>query len=107
MRVRLIDLAQVVRSKNAGPYELTLDMLFRDRTAFDRVRAAGVVTPALVAALYGVAEDDVLGILWFEPANALKITLRRPMVSGDPGETDVYGAQQHGPLLALEFELPD
>lgn len=107
MRGRLIDLAQVVRSKNAGPYELTLDVLFRDRSGYDRVRTAGWVTPALVAALYGVAEQDVLGILWFEPANALKITLRRPMVSGDPGETDVYGAQQHAPLLELEFDLPD
>ena len=31
MPVRLIDIAAVIRSKNAGPYELTLDIVFTDR----------------------------------------------------------------------------
>ena len=96
--------ARVVRSKNSGPYELTLDVMFKDKAAFDRARAAGVFTPALVARLYGVEEKDVLGVTWFEPATAVKMTLRRRVASGSPGDTDIYGAQQHAPLLSLAWE---
>jgi hypothetical protein len=45
----------------------------------------------------------VLSIVGFAPANAIKATLRRPLASGAVGETDVYGAQQHAPLLKLTF----
>jgi hypothetical protein len=47
----------------------------------------------------------VLGILAYPPAKAIKVTIRRPICSGDIGETDVYGAQQHAPLLDLAFDL--
>lgn len=104
--VRLADIAAVIRSKNAGPYELTLDVIFADREWYRRVQRAGVLDRTLVARLYQVSEDDVLGVLWVEPATAVKINLRRPLVAGDLGETDVYGAQQHAPLLELTLELP-
>jgi len=104
MKRTILEEARVVRSKNSGPYELTLDVMFKDKAAFDRARAAGVFTPALVARLYGVTETDVLGVTWFEPATAVKMTLRRRVASGSPGDTDIYGAQQHAPLLSLAWE---
>ena len=33
---RLGDIAKACKSKNAGPYELTLDIMFGDRETFDR-----------------------------------------------------------------------
>lgn len=98
---RLVDVASVIRSKNAGPYELTLDIIFKDRHWYERALAEDLINPSLVAGLYNVPVTDVLGIVAFEPANAIKATIRRPMVSGAIGETDVYGAQQHAPLLSL------
>jgi hypothetical protein len=100
---RLVDVASVIRSKNAGPYELTLDVIFKDRAWYDRALREDLINPALIARLYGVPLHDVLGIVAFEPANAIKATIKRPMVSGAIGETDVYGAQQHAPLLTLRF----
>jgi hypothetical protein len=47
----------------------------------------------------------IVSIIAFAPAKAIKATIKRPLCSGDIGETDVYGAQQHAPLLSLEFEL--
>ena len=47
---------------------------------------------------------DILGIVYFEPAYAVKVTIRRQMPSGAVGDTDIYGAQQHAPLLGIEFE---
>ena len=105
MKVRLIDAAEVIRSKNAGPYELTFDIIFREWDMFDRFCQAKVINESLIAGLYGITESEVIGIIEFKPAKAIKATIKRPMASGDLGETDVYGAQQHAPLLNLEVEL--
>jgi hypothetical protein len=104
MGVRLVDIASVIRSKNAGPCELTLDIIFKDRACYERVKAAGVIDQALIARLYRVPEEHVDPVVNFDPAAAIKATFRRPLVSGDVGETDVYGAQQHAPLLDLVLE---
>ncbi len=37
------ELARACKSKNAGPYEVTLDIMFGDRETFDKVRASGVI----------------------------------------------------------------
>ncbi len=105
MKQKLRELAAVIRSKNAGPYELTLDIIFRNRKDFDRVVAAGVIDAPLIARLYRLKPEQVLGVVCFAPALAIKATIVRPLCSGDPGERDVYGAQQHAPLMDLEIEL--
>ena len=98
------DLAAFVTSKNAGPYLLTLDIVFPDVGTYERFKALRALSPAVVADLYGITEGDVLRIIEFDPAHAIKITLRRPHASGALGETDVYGAQQHVPLM--EHRVP-
>ena len=105
MSIRLIDIARVIRSKNSGPFELTLDILFRERHDFERLRELGFFSRELVSRLYGVSDHEISGIIYFEPAQAVKITLRRRIVSGAPGDSDIYGAQQHAPLLELEVPL--
>jgi hypothetical protein len=102
--VTLKELAGVIRSKNAGPFELTLDVFFKDEESFNMVREAGVISKERIAGLYNTAESDVLGITFFEPAHALKITIKRKVSSASPGDTDVFGAQQHAPLMQLGFK---
>ena len=53
--------------------------------------------------LYRVPVNDIFGIIYFEPAQAVKITMRRRVLSGALGDGDIYGAQQHAPLLDIEF----
>lgn len=101
--VPLREVAKVVRSKNSGPYELTLDVLFPDAEIYRRVRDARVFTREAVAALYRIPVEQVVKLVHYDPAFAVKATLVRPLVSGALGETDVYGAQQHAPLLGLEL----
>lgn len=105
MRYRLNDVADVIRSKNAGPYELTFDIIFKELDFLKKVVAAKVFNPEQFAKLYNIPASDVLGVLAFEPAKAIKITIVRPICSGDLGETDVYGAQQHAPLMDFAFDL--
>ncbi len=103
MKRSILQAARVVRSKNSGPFELTLDIIFKNAKYYELFRKRNIVTKASVAALYRRPVRDVLKLLYFEPSHALKITLRRPIPSGNPGESDIYGAQQHAPLLRITF----
>lgn len=105
MKYKLTDLASVIRSKNSGPYELTFDVIFKEFEMYERVKAAAVFNPKMFANLYNIPESDIIGVVHFDPAKAIKTTIVRPIPSGSLGETDVYGAQQHAPLMGLEFEL--
>ena len=105
MKVKMKEIANVIRSKNAGPYELTLDMLLKDDEMFERLRKADVINKKVIAQLYRIPEEDVLSIVWFPNARAIKATIVRPLPSGALGERDVYGAQQHAPLVNFTFEL--
>lgn len=95
--------ASVIRSKNAGPYELTLDILFKDASVYFHLKERNFFNRELFAALYGVPVEDILKVAYFDPAYAVKCTMARPIVSGSRGDSDVYGAQQHAPLLRLEI----
>jgi hypothetical protein len=99
----LAALADRVRSKNAGPLRITFDLFFDDRAAYERVRNADVLTASTIAERYRIAESDVLGIYTLDRISAIKISLRRPVPAGDIEDVDVYGTQQHGPLLHLEI----
>jgi hypothetical protein len=104
--IPITELADIIRSKNAGPYELTLDIIFKDAESFALARGSRLFDKALFASLYGVEEDLVVSVVEFPQANAIKATIVRPLVSGDPGESDVYGAQQHAPLLGIVVPRP-
>ncbi len=98
------DIALVCKSKNAGPFEVTIDVVFAERETFERIKASGVLTRERIASLYKVAPEDVLFTV-YEAGLAFKATLPRLISAGDSGDTDVYGCQQHAPLLELELPI--
>jgi hypothetical protein len=101
---KILDLAQICKSKNAGPFALTLDVVFADSDLFEKVRRTGILNAALFARLYQVNEADVL-FTEYPAGNAFKATLPRLLPAGEVGDSDVYGAQQHAPLLAVEIPV--
>jgi hypothetical protein len=98
------DLAKVCKSKNAGPFELTIDVVFDSAEMFNRVKATGVLRPALFARLYNVPAEHVL-FAPYDAAFAFKATFPRLVPAGDFGDTDVYGCQQHAPLLDVDLPI--
>ena len=98
----LFELAKILRSKNSGPFELTLDVLFDNEENYFRVKESGKINIDTVCELYGITEDRVCNIVFFDPALGFKITILRDVSSGTIGDRDVYGAQQHAPLMSLE-----
>lgn len=100
--MRLYELATAIRSKNAGPFTLTIDLVLPDRESFARVLAAEGLAPERIAALYGVPVDGVR-VTPFQRVLTIKVALPRPGASsGAPGDRDVYGCQQHFPLADVE-----
>jgi hypothetical protein len=102
---RLQDLAAVLRSKNAGPFQITIDMMFEEEETYRRVLESGALTSTLIAGLYGVEAQHV-AVIPFDRVRAIKVTLPRRFGtrgSGSAFDHDVYGAQQHGPLAGIEI----
>jgi hypothetical protein len=102
---KLTDLASTIRSKNAGVNQITFDIIFPDRASYERVLAARAVTRESVAKLFRIPDSRISDFVTFDVANAIKFTLYRLRPSGSPGDWDILGCQQYGPLL--EVEIPD
>lgn len=101
---RLRDITKLIRSKNAGPFLLTLDIIFDRREIYEHVVASKLLSKEIVAKLYKVEPSAVEFFLCPE-IMAIKATLPRLVGSGGPLDTDVYGAQQIGPLLDIEIPV--
>ena len=76
--------------------------MFASDDAYARVAQSPALSADRIAALYGVAPDAV-AVIPYPLGRAIKITLARAIMAGDPGDKDVYGAQQHAPLLEIEI----
>jgi hypothetical protein len=101
---RLRDIASIVRSKNAGPLYLTLDVMLPDEATFRRVVASGILGPARMSQLFAMPAGEI-EVIDHPPTHTIKVTMRRAITAGDPADTDLYGAQQYVPLL--DVEVPD
>jgi len=99
---QLHELARLIRSKNAGPFELTIDVMFEDPEAYERVQASGALAADRIARIYAVTEETVSAFR-ADAALAIKISLPRPTPSGSLRDTDIFGGQFHSPLVRLEI----
>ncbi|HZF82439.1 MAG TPA: DUF4387 domain-containing protein [Burkholderiaceae bacterium] len=99
---RLSELCSV-RSKNAGPFWITLDLVFPDAASYARHADSPRLAREAIAAVYGVSPLLVkhfrIDALW-----ALKISYPRATPQGGAMERDMHGGQQYVPLLAIELD---
>jgi Domain of unknown function (DUF4387) len=99
--MKLASLATLIRSKNAGPFSLTFDIMFPDEKSYLKVKRSGVLNASMFAGLYRCAQETVR---FFECDNALafKFSMPRPIFQGDLGDGDLHGGQQFAPLMDVE-----
>lgn len=95
------EFADVLRSKNAGPFEITFDIMFEDAGKYQHLKQANVIKAETIAKLYKLSPEQVR-IIYYDTARGVKITIPRWSSSGSPEDTDIYGAQQHAPLLSIQ-----
>lgn len=100
--MRLADLAAMVRSKNAGPFVLTFDILFTDDESYQRVKRSGALNAQMFARLY---HTDPARVRFFEcdKARAFKFSIPHPTTQAAPGSADLHGGQQFIPLLDIQI----
>jgi hypothetical protein len=96
-------LASLIRSKNAGPFQLTFDIMFEDESVYRRVVSSGRIGPEVISRIYRVPEKDVM-FFFVDNALAIKASIPRPVFQGDVGDTDSHGGQQYAPLMDIEID---
>lgn len=100
--MKLYDIAFVCRSKNAGPFQVTIDLMFKDSASYKQVMESAAFNVENIGRLYNVAPENI-AIKPFERILTVKVVLPRNSSSGSAADTDVYGSQQHFPLGNLEI----
>ncbi len=98
---KLIELCSLIRSKNAGPFTLTFDVMFSSAANYQRAKRAQPITAALMAKLFKQQPGDVL-VVYHDNAMAIKASMPRPVIQGDLDDGDCYGGQQYVELLGLD-----
>lgn len=93
--------AKYIRSKNAGPFWLTLEIFLKSKEDFDRLVALNVVTPELISRLYESSVDQVQ-IFFCENTNIIKISFPRPVIQGSLQDRDIHAGQQFIHLAGVE-----
>ena len=103
MKTKLKDIASTIRSKNGGVDHVTFDIIFSKYEIFQKVKNSNAINPESIAKLYKVELSRIEHFSFFEPARAIKFSIRRERPSGSPGESDVFGCQQYPPLFDIEI----
>jgi len=86
---RLADVATKIRSKNAGPFWLTVDIFCGTEEAYNRIVSG--LTTAQVASKFQISEDVIKRFNLAE-LNVVKFSLPRPCVQGTRADRDMHGA---------------
>lgn len=102
--MKLSECTALIRSKNAGPFTLTYDIMFSDESLYNHVKRSGVLTPRKLAQVIGCSENEMKFYVC-DNALAFKFTIPRLRPAGDPADADLHGGQQFAPLM--DIEIPD
>jgi hypothetical protein len=97
------EVARLVRSKNAGPFWMTIDVFFATDADYERAAAPGVLTEDVIAGLYRVAAADV-ALYRLPNIRVIKASFPRSVVQGSFADRDMHAGQQHIPLA--KFPIP-
>jgi hypothetical protein len=98
---KLSEIAKTIRSKNRCRQDHVRRYL-PDRATYGRVRESGVLSRASICRIFGIDTAQITDHVEFDPALAIKFTIYRRTPSGSPGDADIFGSQQYGPLLDIE-----
>lgn len=93
--------AYYVRSKNAGPFWVTLDIFCGEKDVFDTLSASKNISREKVAEVYGVRPDEVK-IFHIPNLNVIKISYPRVKPQGQKYERDMHAGQQYVQIAELE-----
>lgn len=101
--IALKDVCALVRSKNAGPFWVTIDIFFDGPENYARYVDHAALSGEVLGKIYGI---DPAAIKRFpvESLNVLKISYPRATAQGGVVERDMHCGQQYVALLDMALE---
>jgi hypothetical protein len=96
------ELAKIIRSKNAGPFVITFDIMFDTEKEYNLVVESNILTIELFSKLFNIPPEEI-ELYYVKNAYAIKITMPRPYFQGDLEDGDNYAGQQYPPLIGIEI----
>src|SRR5258707_11344225 len=97
------DLALEVRSKNAGPFWMTLEAFMPDEESY-RI-ADALITTELISDLYHIAPASV-EIFRIPELRVVNVSFPRPVAQGSLHDRDMHAGQHHVPLASIVVPGP-
>jgi hypothetical protein len=98
----LRDVCRHIRSKNAGPFWITIDLFFRDDDAYRSYKDDPKISAQTFADIYG-ADESLIKLVQVDALRVVKVSYPRPKPQGWQGERDMHAGQQYVSLLNLEL----
>ena len=86
---RLKDITKKIRSKNAGPFWLTIDIFFDDNDTYQSLKQH--LKTGAVAALFAMKATDIKRFD-IDDLLVIKFSLPRPHIQGTADDRDMHGA---------------
>jgi Domain of unknown function (DUF4387)/Acyclic terpene utilisation family protein AtuA len=102
---RLLDMAVVIRSKDAGINRLTFDIIFTSGENYEAALHSNVFAKDNVAKILNLPPQRVVGTFFVDTCNAIKISIDRPNISASMNERDVFGAQQQAAIERMSIPI--
>lgn len=95
--------AKYLRSKNAGPFWLTIDAFCNSVEDTEKIAATFERDRTWIAEVFHVAPEHVK-IFCLPEIQVAKVSVPRVPIEGSTEERDMHGGQQYVTLLDLEVE---
>jgi Domain of unknown function (DUF4387)/Acyclic terpene utilisation family protein AtuA len=102
---RLLDMAVVIRSKDAGINRLTFDVIFTSAENYETALRSNIFSSDSIAKILKLPAARVVGTFFVDTCNAIKISIDRPNISASVDERDVFGAQQQAAIEGLNIPI--
>jgi hypothetical protein len=102
---RLKDVCRYVRSKNAGPFWVTVDLFFDSAESYARYHDNPSIGSEAVARLFAVEPSQVKRFS-VDSLKVVKISYPRSQPQGGVLERDMHSGQQFVRLLDAELDVP-
>ena len=96
------DVCRYVRSKNAGPFWITVDLFFDGPATYSRHADDPAIGAEAVAVLFG-ADPTQVKRFKIDDLHVVKLSYPRTEPQGGAFERDMHGGQQYVPLLDIDL----
>jgi hypothetical protein len=97
------DVCRNVRSKNAGPFWVTIDFFFKNLESFERYHSSEALSSAVFAARFDT-DPSLVKRFPVTDLRVLKVSYVRSTPQGGVVERDMHCGQQYARLLDIELD---